>query len=180
MDKPGNDEMLLAGTITGAYGIKGWVKVHALTDPVENFLSFGRWQLSRRGQTRAGEFVSGRRHGKGLIAKLVDVDDRDAAEALRGTEVWVGAQLLPTLEADDYYWHQLQGLQVWCHWQGQDLLFGTVDHLLETGANDVLVVRPCAGSMDERERLVPYLPGDVVQRVDLDSQRIEVVWHPED
>jgi len=172
--------MLLAGTITGAYGIKGWVKVHALTDPVESFLSFGHWQLTYRGQTRDGEFVDGRRQGKGLIAKLAGIDDRDAAQALRGTEVWVSAQELPDLETGEYYWHQLQGLQVWCLWQGEELLLGEVDHLIETGANDVLVLRPCEDSIDARERLLPYLPGQVVKRVALKDRRMDVDWHPED
>ena len=172
--------MLLAGTITGAYGIKGWVRVHVLTDPAENFLAFGRWQLGRRGRRRAAEFIDGRRQGRGLIARLAGVGDRPAAEALRGTEVWVESRLLPPLPRGDFYWHQLRGLKVWCQWRGAARLLGEVDHLIETGANDVLVLKPCAGSLDERERLVPYLPRRVVQRVALPERRIDVDWHPED
>ena len=179
-DGPGDEKMLRAGTITGAYGIKGWVKVHALTDPVENFLAFGRWQLVRRGQRLAAEFVDGRRWGRGLIAKLAGVDDRRAAEALRGAEVWVESRLLPELACGDFYWHQLRGLKVWCQWRGEARLLGEVDQLIETGANDVLVLKPCAGSLDQRERLVPYLPQRVVQRVALEERRIDVDWHPED
>ena len=172
--------MLLAGTLTGAYGIKGWVKVHVLTDPAENFLTFGRWQLVCRGQRRAARFTDGRRQGRGLIARLAGVDDRRAAEALRGAEIWVESRLLPHLPHGDFYWHQLRGLQVWCQWRGEARLLGEVDHLIETGANDVLVLKPCAGSVDRRERLVPYLPRRVVQRVALQERRIDVDWHPED
>ena len=67
-------------------------------------------------------------------------------------------------------------MQVWNR-QGDDrVLFGVVDYLIETGANDVLVVAACEGSIDERERLIPYLPGQSVGRVDLASGVIEVDW----
>jgi 16S rRNA processing protein RimM len=172
--------MLLVGKITGAYGIKGWVKVHALTDPVDNFLQYRRWYTRRHGDYQAIEFVEGRAHGKGLIARVDGVESRSDAEQLRGTEIWVRAAELPALEAGEYYWHQLQDLRVWCEHDGQTLLLGEVDHLLETGANDVLVLRPCEGSIDERERLIPYLPGDVVQEIDREAGMMTVSWHPED
>ena len=59
-------------------------------------------------------------------------------------------------------------------------MLGSVDYLIETGANDVLVVKPSAGSIDDRERLIPYLPGDVVTAVDLGRGVIEVEWFLED
>ena len=100
------------------------------------------------------------------------------------------ADSLPRLEQGDYYWSQLQGLQVWCRdgsrrgagEQGaaQRVLLGTVDYLIETGSNDVLVVKPSTGSIDDRERLIPYLPGDVVTGVYLDRAVIEVDWFLED
>lgn len=172
--------MLHAGTITGAYGIRGWVKVHALTDDPESFLAFDGWFLQRRGAYEAIEFAEGRRHGKGLIARVEGVESRSDAEALRGTRIWVHADELPVLDAGDYYWHQLEGMRVWCEHEGQTLTLGEVDHLIETGANDVLVLRPCAGSIDDRERLLPYLPGQVVLDVDDQARTIAVAWHPDD
>jgi 16S rRNA processing protein RimM len=179
MNKP-EDEMLVAGKITGAYGIKGWVKLHALTDSPDSFFAFSRWQIVRNGKPEPIVFEDGKPHGKGLVAKVAGVDSRTEAELLRGLEVWVPADELPVLEAGEYYWHELQGVQVFCEHEGQTLLLGEVDHLLETGANDVLVLRPCAGSIDERERLIPYLPGDVVLEVDRDDNRMLVSWHPDD
>lgn len=172
--------MLLAGTITGAYGIKGWVKVHALTDPVTNFLSFGHWSIQRRKQMEPIEFVDGKLHGKGLIAKIAGIDDRTEAEKLRGLEVWVPETQLPALEDGEFYWHQLEGLRVWCDHEGDRLLLGVVDHMLETGANDVMVLRSCEGSIDDRERLIPFVEGSVVNEVNADSGEIFVSWHPED
>lgn len=185
MDRPANEELLVVGRITGCYGVKGWVKIHSYTEPKENFLKFGEWQLKRRGSLEPVEFDQGRGQGKGLVAHIVGVDDRNLAEAYSGLEVAVPGDSLPQLEDGDYYWTQLQGLQVWCRDPGSPatdklVLLGTVDYLIETGANDVLVVKPSADSIDQRERLIPYLPADVVTGVDLAKARIEVEWFLED
>ena len=183
---------LLIGKIVGCFGIKGWVKVHAYTDPVENFLAYGVCTVKARDGSSGVhdnallEFDAGHRQGKGLVAHIKGVDDRTLAESYRGLELTVAATQLPQLEAGDFYWQQLSGLKVWCadqdSEQGADpesdhrVLLGIVDHLIETGANDVMVVTACEGSYDQKERLVPYLPGDVVTRVDLEQAVIEVDW----
>jgi 16S rRNA processing protein RimM len=170
-------EMLVAGKITGCYGVKGWVKIHSYTEPQENFLRFGQWQLNRRGVMESIDFDGGKRHGKGLVAHIAGVDDRTLAESYAGLEISVPAQQLPALDEGDFYWRQLQGLQVWCTEGDERVLLGTVDGLIETGANDVLVVKASQGSIDDRERLIPYLPEDVVTRVDLEEAVIEVDWY---
>lgn len=175
-----DDARLVIGKITGCYGIKGWVKIHSYTEPQENFLEFGHWMLKRRGGLEPIEFDAGRRQGRGLVAHIAGVDDRSEAESYRGLEVTAPAGSLPQLEQGDYYWQQLQGLQVWCQDGDDRVLLGTVDYLIETGANDVLVIKASKGSIDDRERLVPYLPGDVVTRVDLDEGVIEVDWFLEE
>jgi 16S rRNA processing protein RimM len=177
MDETDPDKMLPAGEITGPYGIQGWVKIHSYTEPQDNLLRFNRWWLQRRGVMEPVALDAGRRHGKGLVAHIAGVDDRTRAEAYRGLQILVQAAQLPELAEGDYYWHQLQGLQVWCSEDSERVLLGTVDHLIETGANDVLVVKPSEGSVDDRERLIPYLPGEVVNRVDLEAAVIEVTWY---
>ena len=178
MNEPEANAMLVVGKITGCYGIKGWVKIHPYTDPQENFLGFGQWMLKRRSGLEPIEFDAGRRQGRGLVAHIAGVDDRTLAESFRGLEIAVRADSLPRLEEGDYYWSQRQGLQVWCRDGDDKVLLGTVDYLLETGANDVLVVKASQDSIDEQERLIPYLPGDVVTRVDLEEAIIEVDWFP--
>jgi 16S rRNA processing protein RimM len=185
MTEPSDNDVLVVGKITGCYGVKGWVKIHSYTDPQESLLGFGKWMIRRRGVDEPIAFDDGRAQGKGLVAHIAGVDDRTHAESYRGLEIAVQGSSLPKLAAGDYYWSQLQGLQVWCREPVQAvgeerLLLGTVDYLIETGANDVLVVKPSAGSIDERERLIPYLPGDVVTRVDLEQAVIEVDWFLED
>ena len=158
------DAMLVVGKITGCYGLKGWVKIQSYTETPENFLGFGVWQLQRRGVFEPVEFDAVKRQGRGLVAHIAGVDDR----------------ALPPLPEGDYYWRDLQGLQVWCRVGNDRVLLGTVDYLIETGANDVLVVKACEGSIDTRERLIPYLPGVSVIRVDLEQALIEVDWFVDD
>lgn len=176
-----DSDMLVVGKLTGCYGVKGWLRVHSYTDPPENFLDLGQWQVQRRGTTQPLAIDKGKRHGKGIVVHVEGVDDRSAAESLRGLQVLVPQSVLPQLDEGDYYWRDLEGLSVWCRNAdepgGEDrVLLGEVDYLIETGANDVLVVKPCQGSLDGTERLIPYLPGQTVTRVDLAEKRIEVDW----
>jgi 16S rRNA processing protein RimM len=180
MSEPAASARLVIGRITGCYGIKGWVKIHSYTEPMENFLDYGGWMVERRGGLEAVDFDAGRRQGKGLVAHIRGVDDRNQAETFQGLEVSVEGGVLPELEEGDYYWHQLQGMQVWCGTENGQVLLGEVDYLLETGANDVLVIKACEGSIDQRERLIPWLPGTTVIQVDQAAGRIEVDWFPED
>ncbi len=175
MEESHNEHVVVA-KITGCYGLKGWLKVHSFTQPPENFLGFGEWQVKRGNEFETVEFDSGKRRGKVLVAHMAGVDDRTLAESYKGLEVVIPASALPELPEGEYYWRELQGLQVWCREGNDRVLLGTVDHLIETGANDVLVVAPCDGSVDQRERLIPYLPDNSVTGVDLASGVIEVDW----
>ena len=106
------------------------------------------------------------------MASLKGLTDREVARTYVDFEICVPRSELPALDDGEYYWYQLQGLKV-LNQAGQ--LLGQVDHLLETGANDVLVVKPCAGSLDDRERLLPYTDHCVL-KVDLDSGEMQVDW----
>lgn len=166
------DEVLL-GKITSTFGIKGWVKVYSYTDPMENLLQYSHWHVLLRGQRQVIRKLDGRIHGKGLVARLDGVDTPEAAQLLAGAEILLQRSELPALAEGDYYWNQLIGLQV-VNQQGQ--FYGEVDYLMETGANDVLVVKPCNGSLDRQERLIPWRVPQVVRKVDLAAGRIEVDW----
>ena len=117
------------------------------------------------------EGCRGRAHGKGLVDELPGVADRDAAAALVGTEIWVARSALPKAKPGEYYWSDLEGLEV-VTTEGVSL--GKVSHLVATGANDVLVVKDAM-----RERLIPFLIGQFVTDVDLDAGRLAVDWDPE-
>lgn len=163
------DELITVGEIVGVYGVRGWVRVLSHTDPVENILSYPEWLIRRDGAWQPIRLLDGRRQGKGLVAALEGIGDRDQARGLMHTAIAVRRGELPPLPQGEYYWCDLEGLRVETV-DGQAL--GVVDHLIETGANDVLVVR------GDRERLIPFLPDQVVTSVDLEAELIRVDWDP--
>ena len=116
------------------------------------------------------EVCDTRRHGKAVIARLGGYEDRDTARELVGAEIAVRRDQLAEITEGEYYWADLVGLKV-VTVSGKDL--GIVNHLIETGANDVLVV------VGERERLIPFIRDEVVVAVDLDRGEIRVDWDPE-
>jgi len=178
-------KLQVVAKITAVYGVKGWVKIHSYTDPIENFMDFSDCYLDRGDQWQPIEFESVKRHGKGLVALIEGVDDRELARTYCQHDIAVSSDAFPRLSGDEYYWHQLPGLAVYCAGEnGTQLLLGRVDHVMATGANDVLVVRPTrgdsgAGSIDDSERLIPWIKDQVIQKVDLEAGRIQVDWDPE-
>ena len=174
----GGGEETVLGQITSVYGVQGWVKVYSYTEPRDNIFQYPNWTLvDGRSQSRKVRVVAGKPHGKTLIARLEGVEGRDQAAELCGLDIRVETSELPPLAEGEYYWYQLQGLRVRTADEGHDL--GVVDHLIETGSNDVLVVRADAASMDGRERMIPFLPEDIVRSVNLGEGILEADWDPE-
>ena len=169
-DGGGAPATVVLGEVVGAHGVRGEVKVYSATRPRENIFDYPVWTLETEAGGRDYALVSGRAQGKGLVARLAGVEDRETAQALRGSAIRVPRTALPPLAPGEYYWADLQGLRVITR-EGVEL--GQVADLLETGANDVLVVR------GERERLIPYVPGEVVLEVDVAAGWLQVDWDPE-
>lgn len=167
----GPEKLVLLGKVVGVHGIRGELKLESYTDPRTQIFRYQPWRLrSASGETTiAGS--RGRAQGKGIVATLPGVDDRDAAAALIGSEIWVARSALPKSTPGEYYWTDLEGLEV-VTLEGRAL--GVVSHLIATGANDVLVVKDA-----ERERLIPFILGQFVTGVDLECGRISVDWDPE-
>ena len=161
------DTPLVMGRISGPYGVKGWVRVRSYTRQPDDLLTYLPWYLRTGDTWQAWKLLEGRPHGKGLVVRFPDCGDRESAEALAGTDIGIYRSQLPQTENNEYYWNDLVGAQV-VTLDGEVL--GTVNHLLETGANDVLVVT------GDRERLIPFIQGKVVASVDLDAGIIRVDW----
>ena len=162
-----DDKPVVLGRISGVFGVKGWVKIHSFTDPREAILDYVDWHVDQEGDRRAVNLAEGKRHGKTVIARLVGIDDRDAAAELVNALISVPRSKLPVTADNEYYWSDLEGLTV-VHRDGK--LLGKVAYLLETGANDVLVVQR------DREVLIPYIADEVIEDVDLTSGVIRVNW----
>jgi len=164
---------ILVGKINAAYGIQGWVKVYSYTDPKEQIFAYEPWTLKKGSQIRELKLRKGREHGKGLVVLAEGFETRTEAESLIGNEIWVERRLLPALAEGEYYWDQLEGLKV-INQAGE--LLGKVTHMIETGANDVLAVGATVDSIDDKERLIPYVEKEVVLNIDLDEAKILVNW----
>lgn len=169
-------KLVTMGRIGRPYGVKGWVKLISYTAPQDNILDFRQLYGRIAGTWKEIEMDGAKVHGKGLIAHFAGYDDPDVVRELTGVELAVSVDDLPALDPEDFYWHELTGMRV-VTTAAQDL--GVVSKLLETGANDVLVVQPTAESVDDRERLIPYLPGRVVMEVSREQRVISVDWDPD-
>jgi 16S rRNA processing protein RimM len=161
------------GSINGTHGLKGWVKVFSYTDPLEAILNYSPWILRKGGAEREIRIKDGQASGKRLIVQVEGIDTRDQAEDLIGYEVRVNVDAMPDLEEGEFYWFQLEGLSVE-NSSGETL--GKIAQILETGANDVMVVDPTDDSIDKQQRLIPYLEGDVVKEVDQEIGVVIVDW----
>jgi 16S rRNA processing protein RimM len=175
-------EMVVMGRVAVPYGVQGWVKIQTFTAQLDSLLDYPDWYLGKSGDDknehgkadnwRECEVEAARVHSSSLIAKFVGCDDRNAAFALKGQEIAVSRDELPAPAADEYYWSDLEGLQV--H-NLDGLHFGQVQKLLATGANDVLVVQGGEGSP---QRLIPFT-NDAIKEVDLAAGKLLVDW-PDD
>ncbi|MGQ9426345.1 ribosome maturation factor RimM [Gilvimarinus sp. F26214L] len=172
-------ELIPVGRIGAVYGVRGWVRVQSFTAPPEKIFEYQPWWLRTPEGWQSMEVAASSIQGKRLVAQLSGVDDRERARAYAQVEIAVAADALPPLDEGEYYWHQLEGLRVISEYGGEHHDLGRVERLMETGANDVLVVRGDGDSIDKRERLVPYLPDHTVRKVDLARDEILVDWDPE-
>jgi 16S rRNA processing protein RimM len=161
------ERRILLGRVLGAFGVRGEIKLQSFTDPPMALLKYQPWRLVHAGNESELSGASGRDTAKGVVARFPGVEDRDAAEALRGAEVWVERSRLPAPKPGEYYWIDLEGLAVV---NREGVVLGTVSHLFETAANDVIVV------VGDRERLIPFLPDRFVFAIDFEAKTITVDW----
>ncbi|OQK16190.1 ribosome maturation factor RimM [Methyloprofundus sedimenti] len=161
------EEFVCVGKVSGIFGVRGWVKVYSYTETRENILTYSPWTLKKGKESKEVQVIDGRRHGKTVVARLEGINERDDAAQLNGWEIFIYADQLPKAGQGEYYWADLVGLQVKTV-EGID--FGVVQQMLETGANDVVVVS------GERERLIPFLQGQTIINIDLVAGEMVVDW----
>ena len=157
------------GRVTVPYGVRGWIKIHTFTSDPESLSGYSVWRIGGNDSWREVKVVASRMQGSALVAQLEGIDDREAALLLRGSDIAVLRSELPPAEEGEFYWADLIGLAVV---NVEQYEFGRVARILQTGANDVLVVS--GGGRDE-ETLIPFI-ADVIKQVDLKSGRMVVDW----
>ena len=170
--------------------MKGWVKVlpHS-TDP-EALFSASNWFL----QTPDAKFRPGfnlfsgtivlkvdesKVHSGAVVAKFSGLDDRNAAEALRGARIFLSRSSFPAASADEYYWVDLIGLNVV---NREGVALGCVRDLMTTGPQSVLCIEYTSiqedGAVRTAERLIPFVAA-YVDAVDVGGKQIAVDWQPD-
>jgi 16S rRNA processing protein RimM len=169
------------GRIADAWGIKGWFKVLPHSASPEALFSSKRWflQPSERGaKTFSGTVLlrvrEAKEHSDTVVANAQEVDDRDAAEALKGARIFVARSSFPSTADDEFYWVDLIGLAV-ANREGVDL--GTVKELLSTGPQTVLVLEYQADGKTA-ERMIPFVAA-YIDSVDIAGRRIVADWQPD-
>lgn len=164
-------KMVLIGEIVGVHGVRGWVKLHSYTDPIDQIFEYRQWIVGGLSHRVAASKAKGRP----LLCHLAGCDDRDSAAALVGKPIEVPRDELPDLPEGEYYWVDLEGLKVENE-AGEAL--GYVKRLFSTGANDVMVATQNADGSGE-ERLIPWVMGRYVKKVDLCNGLTIVDWDSE-
>ncbi|MFC3178792.1 ribosome maturation factor RimM [Undibacterium amnicola] len=175
------DDLVIVGYVSGAFGLQGWVKIRPYSSTADALLDAPLFWLESAAQAgvaptlRQVKRLSSKIHGEDVVARLDEVPDRTAAEALKGTVVKVSRQAFPALEQDEFYWVDLIGLTVQ-NLQGEDL--GVVRAMMDNGAQSIL--RVAASDVPEaelmkHERLIPFVD-HFVKEVDREAKKIVVDW----
>jgi 16S rRNA processing protein RimM len=172
------ERLIVAGKVTTVHGVKGWLKVHSYTTPEANIFDYQPWWMRFPEGWRKLEIDQFRAVTLGFIAHVKGLDDRDEARCYCQREIQVSPAAFPPADDGEFYWHQLENLHVLSNFEGSEHLLGIVSGLMETGANDVLMVEPCEGSLDRQSRLIPYID-QVIVSVSPDEGLIRVNWDPD-
>jgi 16S rRNA processing protein RimM len=157
------------GRIAAPFGVKGWVKVQPLTAQARSLLGYPVWWVEHGGEWDRHEVAAAKVQANTVVAQLAGCEDREAAAAFRGRAIAVPRSELPQTQAGEHYWADLIGLAV-VNGKSQEL--GLITGILQTGANDVLVVE------GERERMIPFIAG-VVMLVEVPAGTVRVEWDPD-
>ncbi|MFT5113337.1 MAG: 16S rRNA processing protein RimM [Parasphingorhabdus sp.] len=159
-----SEQWVELGRINGVFGVKGWVKVFSFTRPRDEILKYNPWYLLQDGAWVAHKITGGKLQGSNIVIGIDGCDDRDKAKSFQDVAVAVRADQLPKVDQDEFYWRDLVGLEVE-NTEGESL--GKVEDVMETGANDVLIL--------SEERLIPFTH-EAVLSVDLQSRKVLVEW----
>ena len=164
-----SDKKINIGKVIGLHGIKGWLKILSFTSPPENIFNYQSLIISNENIEEIFHIENSRKQGKKILIKLDGIDDRTSAESLTQSRIHIFRADLPELSENIYYWEDLLGFNVF---NQNNIKLGLVDSFIETGSNDVLIVK------DEMKKniLIPFLINKTIKEVDLENKLIIVDW----
>lgn len=163
------EERVIIGKVGGTYGVKGWMHIQSFTDPIDNILAYDSLDFRLRNGWKTLNIANGKLHGKGIVLQVEGCATPEAAKQYTHCELAVFRDELPELGDNEYYWRDLQGMQVVAEDQTS---LGVVEYMFATGSNDVMVVK------GEQEHLIPFIPQSIVN-VDEEQGIITVRWDPD-
>ena len=172
------EDLVLVGYVSGAYGLDGWVRIKAYSSDADALLHAKTWWLAQSKllpELRDVEMMQAKSHGGDVVARLMGVAGRDAAEALKGTTVQISRRHFPALADNEYYWIDLIGLVVE-NLRGEH--FGLVKDMMDSGAHPILRVEvpdPSVLEKGREELLIPFVD-KFVKTVDLKTKKVTVDW----
>ena len=160
-------DWVIVGRFGRPHGIRGLITVHSFTHPRENILDYKPWHIVINNQWTPLKLVQLKMSSQAILAQIQEYSERELVAQLTNAEIAIKRKQLPKLMPNEFYWHELIGMDVINKKGG---VLGRVAEVMPTGANDVLVVE------GEKRYLIPYLPGDVVLDVDIGKALIQVDW----
>ncbi|SQH75615.1 16S rRNA processing protein [Shewanella benthica] len=170
-------EPVVLGKLGSSHGIKGWLKITTYTDSVEGIFDYSPWLIKEQGEWREVKVLQWRFQGKAVVASLEGVETRDQAQMLTNCEIAVTPQQIETLPEDEFYWRDLIGCEV-VNTKGYNM--GKVQEIVETGSNDVLLVKANAkDGFGKAERMIPFVTEQFIIEVNLAEKQITVDWDPD-
>lgn len=169
---PQTDELIKIATLKKPYGIKGWLWLFSETDNHADVFDMKPWWMRTATGFKPLTVTNWRKQGVGLVASFAEVPDRNVAETMNGTTVWVHKDNLPSLDEDEYYWSDLIGLTVI---NEENEILGVIKEMFETGAHEIISVKATKDSIDAEDRLIPWHK-DIVLTIDMDAKTMLVAW----
>lgn len=176
MTKSQKTELLIVGKLGSSYGVKGWLRINSFTQNKEDIFNYKNWFIQKNGQFIETKVTDWKKQGDSLLAKLENLNSLEEAKLYVNCQIYIKTSDLPELE-DEYYWIDLIGCTVY---NKDNYKLGKVKQILETGSNDVLVLKaPIDDKYDLKERLIPFIPDQFILNVDVNKKEIFVDWDPE-
>ena len=164
-----NDKKVFIGKVTGVHGIKGWLKIQSFSSPPENILNYPSWIIANQGLEDFYLIEQGKKLNNKIIVKLEKIDDRTTAEFLINSKIQILRSDLPKLTNESYYWSDLEGLNVL---NSEDNMIGKIESLIETGANDVMVIN----RSKNKRVLIPFVMHEIIKEVNIELNFVKVDW----
>lgn len=164
-----NDDLVVMGRLGRPVGLKGQVKLYPFSKDISQLIDYQPWYMKNSQDSwQIVDCSDVTLRDKFLLVSIKGVLSKEAAQALTHNEIAVPRTALPVLPEGEYYWRDLIGLQVV---NADGCPFGLVTELMETGANDVLIVK-----LGDKKRLIPFLLDEFILSIDITNKMITVDW----